>query len=80
MKKWLSGEETYTFYKPSRKKIKRNRVFVRTMDQQWDVDLMDMTKIAKFNDCYHYILLAIDIFSWYVWMVPLMDKSGSADL
>ena len=36
---------------------------------------MDMTKIAKYNDGYQYILLAIDIFSRYVWMVPLRDKS-----
>ena len=36
---------------------------------------MDMTKIAKYNDGYHYILLAIDIFSRYVRTVPLRDKS-----
>ena len=45
VKSWLSGEQTYTFRKPSRKKIKRNRVFVRTTDQQWEVDLMGMTKV-----------------------------------
>ena len=45
----------YTFHKPSRKKIKRNKVFVRTIDQQWDIDLMDMTKIAKYNGSCHYI-------------------------
>ena len=45
VKSWLSGEQTYTFRKPSRKKIKRNRVFVRTIDQQWEVDLMGMTKV-----------------------------------
>ena len=38
---------------------------------------MDMTKVAKYNDGYHYILLAIDIFSWYVWTAPLTDKSGN---
>ena len=27
----LSGEQTYKFHKPSRKKIKRNKVFVRTI-------------------------------------------------
>ena len=77
VKSWLSGEETYTFHKPPRKKFKRNKVIVRTIDQQWDVDLMDMRKIAKYNDCYHYILLAIDIFSRYVWTVPLRAKSGN---
>ena len=77
VKSWLSGEETYTFHKPSRKKFKRNKVIVGTIDQQWDVDLMDMTKIAKYNDGYHFILLAVDIFSRYVWTVPLRDKSGN---
>ena len=77
VKHWLNGEETYTFHKPSRKKFKRNKVIVGTIDQQWDVDLMDMTKIVKYNDGYHFILLAIDIFSHYVWTVPLRDKSGN---
>ena len=67
MKSWLSGEETYTFHKPSRKKFKRNVV----------VDLMDMTKIAKYNNGYHYILLSIHIFYRYVWMVALRDESGN---
>ena len=38
---------------------------------------MDMTKFAKYNDGYYYILLAIEIFSRYVWRVPLRDKSGN---
>ena len=53
VKSWLSGEETYTFYKSSRKKFKRIKVVVRTINQQWDVDLMDMRKIAKYNNGYH---------------------------
>ena len=64
-------------HKPSRKKFKRNKVIVGTIDQQWDFDLMDMTKIAKYNDGYHFILLAVDIFSRYVWTVPLRNKSGN---
>ena len=34
VKSWLSGEETYTFHKPSRKKFKRNKVIVGMIDQQ----------------------------------------------
>ena len=61
VKSWLSGKETYIFHKPSRKKFKRNKVIVGTIDQQWDVDLMDVTKIAKY-DGYHFILLAVDMY------------------
>ena len=77
VRNWLIGEETYSFHKSSRKKFKRNKVIVGTIDQQWDVDLMDMMKIAKYNDGHHYIFLAIDNFSCYVWTVPLRDKSGN---
>ena len=62
MKSWFSGYFTSQI------------VFVRKIDQQWDADLMDMTKVAKYNDGYHYILLATDIFSCHVWTVPLRDK------
>ena len=57
--------------------MKTNRVFERIMDEQSDVDLMDMTKIAADNDGYRYLFLAINIFFHYVWMVPLKDKSGN---
>jgi hypothetical protein len=46
--------------------VKRNRVVVIGIDDQWDVDLMDMTKFSKYNRGYYFILVAIDIFSKYV--------------
>ena len=46
VKSWLSGEETYTFHKPSKKNLKEIKSLSKQFDQQWDVDLMDMTKIA----------------------------------
>jgi hypothetical protein len=45
---------------------------------QWDVDLMDMTKFSKYNCGYNFILVAIDIFSKYVWLRPLKDKRGES--
>jgi hypothetical protein len=44
------------------------------IDDQWDVDLMDMTQFSKYNRGYNFILVAINIFSKYVWMRPLKDK------
>ena len=45
---------------------------------QWDADLMDMSKFAKHNDGYVHVLIVIDIFSKYLWMRPLKNKSGEA--
>ena len=49
--------------RPLRRKFKRNRVISKGIDDQWDADLMDMTKFSKDNDGYSYILVVIDIFS-----------------
>ncbi len=40
--KLLSGQDTYTLHKPYRKNIKRNRVIVSAMDEQWQADLADI--------------------------------------
>jgi len=48
------------------------------IDDQWDVDLMDMTKVSKNNRGYNFILVAIDIFSKYIWLRPLKDKRGES--
>lgn len=49
---------------------------VASIDDQWDADLMDMTKFKKENVGVQFVLLVIDIFSKYLWMRPLKDKKG----
>jgi len=76
IKKWLSAQETYTLHRSVQHKIKRNKVIVEGLDDQWDMDLMDMTSIAKYNQDYKFVLLAIDIFSRYVWVEALKTKQA----
>ena len=73
---WLSGKEAYSLHRPVRRRIKRNKVIVKEIDQQWDVDLMDMARIAGENDGVHFVFLCIDTFSRNVWTYPLKTKSG----
>ena len=74
IKKWLSGQETYTLHRSVQHRIQRNKVVVDGIDDQWDMDLMDMGSLAKYNDGVHFVLLCIDIFSRYVWLYPLKSK------
>ena len=46
------------------------------IDDQWDADLMDMSKYSKGNDEYAYVLVVIDIFLKYVWLRSLRTKMG----
>ena len=59
-----------------RRKFPRNRVIVGGFMQQWDVDLMDMGNLSKYNGGVTFILVAIDIFSRYAFAAPLKSKRG----
>ena len=74
---FLKKQDTYTLHHSVRRKVRRNKVFVPRIDHQWDADLMDMQQISSYNEGYTYVLLAIDIFSRFIWTVPLKTKQGS---
>ncbi len=76
IKNWLMKEDTYTLHKPIQRNFKRNHVIVGGIDQPWQIDLADMQSLQKFNDGYRYLLVCIDVFSKYAWMIPLKNKSG----
>ena len=76
LKAWLKTQETYGIHKPARRRFKRPRVMVSGIGKQADVDLMDMTHRAKYNDGVCFVLLHIDDFSRYVRTVPLHNKTG----
>ena len=46
------------------------------LDVIWAADLIDMQAFSKVNDGINYLLTVIDIFSKFVWIVPLKRKTG----
>ena len=40
------------------------------------LDIMDMTASASLNHGFRYAVVAIDIFSKYIWAVPIKDKKS----
>ena len=54
--------------------FKRQKVYSSFRDNIWGVDLADMQSVSKCNKGIKYLLCAIDLFSKYVWVVPLKDK------
>jgi hypothetical protein len=53
-------------------------VVVSSFDEQLDVDLLDMQSLAKYNDNVKYLLVTIDVFSRYVRVRPLKNKTAKA--
>ena len=62
--------------KPVIKKFKKRKVDSGFKDNIWGADLADMQLISKFNKGFKFLLCVIDIFSKYVWVVPLKDKKS----
>ena len=59
------------------KKFKRRNVY-SPLRGNWTVDLADMQSLSKYNKGIKYLSWPIDLYSKYVWVVPLKDKKGSS--
>ena len=49
---------------------------VNDIDEIWAADLVDNQSFSKFNNGIKYLLMVIDVFSKYGWIVPLKSKTG----
>jgi transposase InsO family protein len=78
VEEWLAGQDPYTLHKPVRKRFPRNPYTVTNIDDVWEMDLADLSSIAKHNDKYKFLLNVIDIFSRFAWSIPLKDKTGNS--
>ena len=46
------------------------------IDEIWTADVIDMQAFSKDNNSIKYLLTVIDIFSKFVWLIPLKRKIG----
>ena len=64
------------FHKPIIKKFQQRKLYSSFRDNIWGADFADMQLLSKFNKGFKILLCVIDIFSKYVWVVPLQNKKG----
>ncbi len=64
-------------FKPARKKFKRRKFESRGIGDTFQIDIADMSQLAKYNKNYKYILVAIDVFTKYGFARALRTKSAS---
>ena len=48
------------------------------IDKIWAADLVEMKAFSKSNRGVRYLLIVINVFSKYSWMLPLKDKTGKS--
>ena len=63
-------------HKPIKRKFTRRRVIANHIDGIWAADLVEMQRFSKWNKGYKYLLMVIEVFSKYGWIIPLKDKKG----
>ena len=78
VKQWLSEQDTYTLHKPVRYRFRRRRVVVGAINHQWQADLVDMSRLKRYNDDHTFLLTVIDVFSKKAWSIALKNKSASS--
>ena len=77
IRKWLQDQESYLLTTGARRRFMRSRVIVDCVDSQWDIDLMDMDNLQKHNEGVKYILIAINVFSRFLYAQPVQSKRGA---
>ena len=76
VRRWLQKYDAYTLHRPLKRTFKRNRVVVNNIDHLWEADLIvfDKSRYKGVNGDYGFILVVIDVFSRFVWTVPLKTR------
>lgn len=76
VKNWLSEQEAHTLHRSVYRKFPRNHYNVYGIDKMWEIDLMDMSEYKNTNEEYKFILIAIDVFSKFIFAHPVKSKSA----
>ena len=74
VEKWLSKQLTYTLHKLLYQTFQTRPVIVYSIDELWQLDLVDLSKLDRENDGHKFILSITDVLSKYGWLLPLKSK------
>ena len=87
VKSWLSSQQEYTLFKETKNNFKRNRIYSSYANQQWEIDILDLSQYSRYNRIrihrnnrlelrsIKYLITIIDIFSKYAYVMPIELKS-----
>lgn len=64
-------------HKPARKNFPRRRTIIKGLNDLLQADLIEFIPHARVNKGHKYVLLVINCFSKYVWVMPLKSKMGA---
>ena len=72
--RFLKSVLSNTLHKPRRTRFPTTPTLVFDRDERWQMDLVDMQKLSRWNKGNKYLLTVIDVLSKYAWAVPIKSK------
>ena len=75
---WLQEQDSYTLNRDVKRKHSRPRFITQGLDYLWDIDLADVSNLAKHNDGTRFLLVCIDTFSRFLWVRPMGNKTNQS--
>jgi hypothetical protein len=59
VKEWLRSQRVYGLHRPVIRNFRRNRVYAKSIDSLWELDLIDLQSLKKYNKNYRYLVTAL---------------------
>ena len=75
---FLNKQRTYTLHKETKKKFPRRKILAPKPRVILSCDLADLSELQKYNKGVRYVLFCIDVFSRYLQIALLKNKTGSS--
>ena len=72
--KLLQQKLSYTLHKPRRRRFPTLPTRVFSMNEEWQMDLVDVQELAKYNQRPKFITTVIEVLSKYAWAKPIKIK------
>jgi len=78
VQEWLRAQRVYSLHRPVTKNFRRNRVFAKSIDYLWEIDLIDLQSLKKYNNNFKYLVTCIDVLSKQAFVEALKNKSADS--
>ena len=78
IQKWLEEIDAYTLHKHTKLPKPRNPTYAYYKRYQFQIDLIELGKFSAANNEIKYLLCAIDIFTRFAFVEPLIDKTAQS--
>ena len=76
IRNYLNKQSAYSLYKPAVTRFPTPPVKVSAMNEQFEMDLMDVSRHHSDNEGTKYLLTSIDVLSKFAYAIPLKSKES----